>query len=185
MEKEEFLARLRSQTGILAAEEMPDSLYGRIVEEESTVTGAGGQLPIVNVGLDECSARTHRFCLFMMNGKYRETRNWDRTFHGMVMRDPEGNVLGYDILPEDHDAWAEKDNIVFLSDDFILFADVQAAGQPYMEIRARPYLGEGRWIPEGMRAVIWIPCSTSADIIGRHYGVRMGRSSVGIVALDM
>ena len=75
--------------------------------------------------------------------------------------------------------------MIFLSDDFVMFSDAITHGQVTMEIHSRPYRGDGDWIPESCRSIIWFPCSTSSLILGESYGVTVGTVSAAIVAMDL
>lgn len=185
MDSDEFLDRLRSQSGVTTAIGMPDDLFSEIVDEESTVSCVGGALPVTNLGLEDCGMRKSRFCIFYHHGEFGTTTHWDRGSRALEMRDSEGTVVGFDIPPEDHDSWAGRDDIVFLSDDFVLLMGRRPAGSSHMVVLSRPYVGEGQWVPEDLNAVVWFPCTTSADIIGRRFGVDMTVNSVGIVAVDL
>ena len=52
------------EKGAVRAEVMPGDLCRRILEEEATVTGAMGSMPVKNSGLDECLRRNTVICVF-------------------------------------------------------------------------------------------------------------------------
>ena len=52
MEVQEVLDGLMRERGAVRAEVMPEDLCRRILEEEATVTGAMGSMPVRNSGLD-------------------------------------------------------------------------------------------------------------------------------------
>lgn len=184
MEESEFLRRMREDPSILRVERMPDDLYARIVAEESTVTGAGGQMPVHNVGLEDCDRRTARYVVFMLPGALAGA-DPDPDYHTMVMRDSVGSVVGFDISPRRVDEFRARDDVVFLSDDFVLFPSVCPKGELCMEIRAMPYAGRGGWIPEETGPIVWFPCSTSTVILAEYYGMDLGQASAAMLALDI
>ena len=183
MDISEVLSGLRGQAGTVDAQLMSDGLFSRILAEESTVVGAGGTMPVRNVGIEECSERDHRFCIFLRPGGIDSQRGPGT--HTMIMRDGQGRVVGYDIPRDEIPMWRSRTDVIFLSDDFVMFSDAITYGQVTMEIHSRPYRGEGDWIPESCRSIIWFPCSTSSLILGESYGVTVGTVSAAIVAMDL
>lgn len=63
MDLEQVLQGLMSEQGVVRAKVMPDELFDMIVAEESTVTGAMGNMPIINTGLRDCMDRNTRIAV--------------------------------------------------------------------------------------------------------------------------
>lgn len=179
MDTDEILDRLRSQRGVVMAEVMPDDLFIRINREESGVTGAMGAVPVINTGLRDCIERDVRLALVVTDGF------WLPEYRSMRMVDGSGRVVGHSVTRSEIPDYAGRDDVVFLSDDFVMYPDALADGTPSMELLSAPYPGEGGWIPEEMSPVIWYPCTTSSDLILSHYGVPFEGNATVIMALNL
>ena len=68
MELEEVLQGIRNERGVFRAEVMPESLCRSIVEEESTVTAAGGSMRVRNLGLEDFMRRNTHIVAFVRSG---------------------------------------------------------------------------------------------------------------------
>lgn len=179
MEPESILSRIRVEPGIVRAEIMPDALMGRIVLEESTVTAAMGSMPVVNTGLDECMERDVRICLF------EDADAWHPQATSMRMLNGTGETVGHDIPRESIPEYSGRDDIVFLSEDFVMYADMDMGDALCMEMLAVAYHGKGDWIPEWQSPIIWYPSSTSSDMIKDFFGHPKDSTATGILAFDV
>ncbi len=179
MKLDEFLDRLRSEKGVVRAEVMPDDLCGWIVEEESTVTGAMGSMPVNNIGLRECMARDVRICVF------EDLDFWHPDSRSMRMVDSTGQVVGHDLAQSEVPEFMERPDVILVSDDFVMYPEVEAVGDTTMEMLSVTYLGDGGWIPEDMEPVIWYPSTTSDAMIRKYFGHPLDETATGMLALNL
>jgi len=82
-------------------------------------------IEVRNTGLDECLRRKHVVGIIK-----------DRTFRPppgptVLLMGDNGAVLGEEILPGERKRFEGKEDIVFLSDDFVVYTDRKAAKQEY------------------------------------------------------
>lgn len=179
MEVQEVIEGLLREKGAVRVETMPDDLCDAVKAEESTVTGAMGSMPVRNSGLDECLSRNTRLCVF-------ETAEfWLPDLITMKMLDENGIVVGHDIPRSSITEYAKRDDVMFISEDFIMYTDIPLEGTPTMEMLAIPYRGKTCWIPEEADCVVWFPSSTSNDMIHRYYKQPLGELATAIVALNL
>lgn len=179
MELEDVLEGLRGERGAHRVEVLPDDVFEEVVAEERKVTAVGGSMPVIQTGMEECRRRSTRVCVFCeVSFKLDDCVS-------MRMVDEAGNVVGHDIPRKDALRYMKMDNVVFISEDFIVYSDAPMQGSTAMEMLARPYTGTGGWLPKEMGAVIWFPATTSSDIIRRHFGEMSSDYATGIVALDL
>lgn len=179
MDVDELVERLRSEKGTVRVEIMPDDLFDRVVEEESGVSGAMGNMPIINSGLKDCIERRTRVCVF------EDLGFWHPDVRSMRMLDSNGNMIGHDLTDAEIPEFMGRDDVVFISDDFVMYPYLPMEGTTTMELLSIPYRGRGDWIPEEASAVLWYPCSTSSDMIHEYYHQPNDKTASGILALNL
>ena len=179
MDLGQLLERLRSEVGVVAAEVIPDDLFSMIVEGERGVTGAMGSMPVINTGLQDRIDRNTRICIF------EDDTMWHPDSRTMNMRDGTGRIIGHTIGRSEALEFMRRDDVVFLSDDFVMYTDASMEGTPTMEMLSIPYRGRGEWIPEGMNSILWYPCTSSSQMIHKHFGLPNRRTAAAVLALDL
>ncbi len=178
MDRMDFLDRLRGERGAVRVEIMPDELVEAICREESTVTGAMGNMPVRNTGLKDCLQRNTRVCVF------DDYRLWKPRTSTMRMVSDDGTVLGHNILRSQAPEYMKRGDVVFISEDFVFYPDRVGDGRMTMEMLSAPFLGTGGWVPEDSHAVIWYSSTTSSEIIHRWYGQPQEGLATAIIAFD-
>lgn len=179
MDLEELVQRLRSERGAVRVEVMPDDLFDRVVEEESGVSGAMGNMPVMNTGLKDCMERGTRVCIF------EDLGFWHPDVRSMRMLDGNGNTIGHDLTDAELPEFRGRNDVMFISDDFVMYPNLPMDGVTTMELLSIPYRGRGDWIPAETSPVLWYPCSTSSDIIHAYYRQPNGSTASGILALNL
>ncbi len=172
MDASEVLERIKSEKGVVRVEPMPEDLFARIVEEESTVCGAMGNMPIINTGLRDCTERDARLVVFDDGTIYHPQ------VRTMRMLDELGNEVGHDVTGREVSDFMKRDDVVFISDDFVIYPGMEIHGSVSIELLAHPFRGRDGWMPESAGAVIWYPSSTSSDMIFKYFG----QPSMGIAS---
>lgn len=173
-----LIDRLSCTQGVTGAALIPDDVWDRVCTEESQVKAAGGSMDVENIGLDECCQRELRICIMT-------DPNFEFDDDGyMSMLDEEDHILGHTIRLFQSEEYSTKPNIVFLSDDFILYTDVPVVGKQRFVMSSIPYRGEDDWIPGEASSILWFPCPTSSDILSEFMGGRSRDLATGILALN-
>ncbi len=176
---EEILGRLREEVGAVRVEVMPDDLCEKIVAEEATVEAAMGNMPVINTGLDECMGRDVRICVFE-NDEF-----WHPAIRTMRMVGEDGQEVGHDLTPDEIPEFMKRSDVMFISDDFVMYPEVEIAGTPSMEMLAVEYVCRDGWIPREQKPIIWYPSSTSDEIIRRYFGQPDDGTATGMLALNL
>ena len=177
MDLDEVVRRLLSEEGVVRVEPMDDELCGRIVAEESTVRATGG-MGVDNVGLRECLERDTRLCVFT-------SPSFRVPDEGCTLRmvDSVGKLVGHNItgtmLPE----FSSRPDVVFLSDDFVMYTDPVPVGDVRMELHSMPFSGTGGWMPSEADAVLWYASPSSCGIIYDRFRQEVGDLAAGMLAL--
>lgn len=178
MDPEGFIGWLSGQHGAVHAALVPRDLMDRIVSEESTVMSSFGT-PVDNSGLRDCLDRDTIAVVFT-----------DRTFRvpstvSMVLRNENGEVVGHNVPDGMLKELAGRSDVVFISDDFVLYPETSLGRSPVMELRSKPYSGDEEGAPEDIDPVIWFPSTTSSEIIHRWFGIPVTDLGTALVAVDL
>ena len=175
----EVLNSLRGERGAVRVEVMPNDLCDMVVEEEATVSAVGGMLPVRNTGLDDFMSRNTKLVVFDDGSLYIPPCST------MDMVDSKGHVIGHDILPSQAAEYQAKDNVMFLSDDFIMFTDMEVDGGSYMNMKATPYLGTDGWVPKESDAIIWFSSSSSSDMIHDYFDEPKSNLATAMIGMNL
>ena len=178
MDLDQFIEKLSSETGVVRIEVMPDELMDEIVMEESTVEAAGG-MKVINTGLEDCLRRKVRLCVFT------DTDFIMPECPTMRMLDADGNIIGHDLSPGMIEEYSSREDVMFLSDDFIVYSDADMCGDASMEMLPIRYRGIGEWILEEWDAVLWYSSPSSSEIISGHFEERRFGLAAGVMGLNL
>lgn len=179
MELEEVIEGLRAEKGVVFVDVFPDQLFDKVVAEERTVTAVMGTMPVTSTGMRDCMDRNTRLVVV------EDERFWHPNVRTMNMRDSKGNIIGHNIPRAEIPEYMKRDNVAFISDDFIMYTDASMEGKPTMEMLSIPYRGSTEWIPEGMHSILWYPCTSSSQMIHKHFGLPNRRTAAAVLALDL
>lgn len=178
MNADEFADWLRNRKGMVRLEPLPKDLLDRIVAEEATVVSSFGT-PVKNTGLEDCLKRNTLFMGFV------DETFWLPPEISMKLRNSDGTVVGHDLPADMLPEYQGRDDIMFLSDDFIMYADKEMDAAPYMEMLAYTLRGEDGSLPESVNAVFWCPSPTSNTFIHQAYGQEDTGLATTIFAADL
>lgn len=179
MDLKELLEGLSHEGGVVRAKVIPDDLFDAIIAEESTVTGAMGNMPIINTGLRDCMERNTRVAILDDYTIYHpESRS-------MRMVDEAGNEVGHSILPGEAPEFMKRDDVIFISDDFVMYPAREMTGTVSMELLSVPFRGRTNWIPESARPVQWWPSTTSSLMLFDFLDNHDPKNGSSILALDL
>lgn len=179
MDLDEVMEGLRAEAGVVYVDVFPDELFDKVVAEERTVTAVMGTMPVVSTGMRDSMGRNTRLVVV------EDERFWHPNVRTMNMRDSKGNIIGHNIPRAEIPDYAKMDNVAFISDDFVMYTDASMEGTPTMEMLSIPYRGRGDWIPEGMNSILWYPCTSSSQMIHKHFGLPNRRTAAAVLALDL
>jgi hypothetical protein len=121
---EEVLKGLRSLDGVIEAFVIRAETRKQLKDIESGVK-ATLDIEVKNTGLDECLRREH------IVGIIKDKRFRPPPEPTVLLMGDNGAVLGEEILPGEKGRFESKENLIFLSDDFVLYTDRRAAKHEY------------------------------------------------------
>ena len=179
MELGEIMDGLRAEAGVVYVDILPDELFDKVVAEERTVRAVMGSMPVTSTGMKDCQARNTRLVV-VENDEF-----WHPNVRTMNMRDTNGNILGHNIPRAEIPEYAKRDDVAFISDDFIMYTNAPMDGSPVMEMLSFPYRGWEEWMRADLNSILWYPCTSSSEIIRKHYGLPDRRTATAVLALDL
>lgn len=162
MRKEEFMEALMSRSGIEDIL-LPDaSLLERLFDEESNTSAVGGAMRYDPVGIRDCMSMDTVMILRCGNG-------FDYpSFLHMEMVDDSGTVIGHNIGSDEIEVFRKRDDIIWISDTFVMYAERVTNYDASMRIYSQDYHVDD--ICDGVVARIYYPTMTSCSIVDSVYG---------------
>jgi hypothetical protein len=111
---EEVIDIIKKIDGTLDVQKLSDQDKEALIKIESSHNN--DIIPVINKGLDECLSK--EFCLVLL--KTEEFRIPPEPT--VLLVTDSGRILGQELIsPEDREEYADKDNVIFLSNNFIIF----------------------------------------------------------------
>ena len=158
------LETVRGLRGVVHAFYLDNTILGQLKEEEAKVRAMGG-IDVENVGFDEALKRDCVICI-VKDPRFRPPPE-----PTVVLESGDGNRLGEEVFPFTAKKYENRDDVIWLSDGFVLFPTVPADGgeQFVMPPVSFPELNEGN----GCKDVISCsPAPTSDLMIRKYYGLQ-------------
>lgn len=178
MDLEGFGDWLSEQRGVIRAAVADNELLDRISREESSVVSLFGT-PVDNSGLSDCLLRRHVMVALV------DDTFWLPNATTMVLRDQDGEVIGHAVTQDMAEEFSSRDDVIFLSDDFIIFEEKLQNAVPIMELKSVEYLGEDGSLPPEASPVIWFPSTTSSVIILGWFGESRNDLATAMIGIDL
>lgn len=153
---------LSSVEGAVDAVVMDDRITDAIRGEEDSVRSSTG-VDVINEAFNQAVGRDVRICIFCD----RDIADHDGS--AMTLEDLDGNVLGRTLSHEEVQEYRSRPDVIFVSDDFVMFTDVIPSGGErfVMKPMGFPVLGEA----DGCRDVVMCSPAPSSDaMLKRYYG---------------
>lgn len=146
---------LKTVTGVLDAFEMDDDISHRIWEIESSIRTKNDD-NYKNIGYDVAMERKHRICVF-----YDDTYVFG--FRSILkLMDSEGTILGTNLRPDEIDDYRKRDDVIWVSEDFVVFPYIQGKGEESFVLLPFP-IKEIEENVQGTSSVIGTSPTTSSD----------------------
>ena len=163
VEKNAVLEALRSMDGVEKAFFLDQEVMGRLREEEKGIK-AIMDISVRNDGFNAALEREHAVCII------KNTRVRPPPEPTVILQDDEGTVMGIEVFPHTRREYDERDDVFWLSEDFVVFPGVKAAKQEFFVMPAVsfPELNEKMGCKD---VVSCSPSPTSDVMIKEHYGL--------------
>lgn len=123
-ELDEVLKVLKGLDGVIEAFALGPETRRQLREIETGVK-ATLNIEVKNTGLDECLRREH------VVGIIKDKRFRPPPEPTILLMGDNGAVLGEEILPGQRGRFEDRQNLIFLSEEFVIYTDRKAAKQEY------------------------------------------------------
>lgn len=153
---------LMSRKGIEGVFIPDDILLKRLFDEESGTSAAGGAMRYDPVGMRDCLSMDT--VLIMRCGEGFDYP----AFLRMEMVDDSETVIGHNINSDEVESYKGRDDIIWISDNFIMYAERVTHHDASMRMYSQDYHVDD--ICDGMVARIYYPTMSSCAIVDSVYG---------------
>lgn len=176
--REAILADLRSAKGVVAAELMDDDISCEIDRSERLIRTQGG-MEFRNDGYLEAMRRQVRICIFCTEEfEFPD----DRSIYFMT---EDGTVMGHNVTARETESFLARDDIIWVSDDFIMYADSKGCGEEIFVYKGVRYPSVEAY-PGCANGLMVIPAGPSDLVLKGRYGVPDRREiATAVMAFDI
>jgi hypothetical protein len=162
MSVEAIIESLSKHRGVRQIVLIDEELINVIKDEESQVVGALG-MPIENEAMLECLSKEIKLCIYC---DYSFEHPDDSI---MFMKDGEGNIVGQDVAECKKSQFEEKEGLIWLSEDFVLYPNADMGSEVRMVMVSQRYHGFSE--EDGVsEALLFFPATSTDCIIKSRYG---------------
>ena len=154
---------IRGLRGVIDAFYLDKDILEELRKEESTVR-AMGNIEVDNRGFNEALKRESVICI-VKDPRFRPPPE-----PTVILLSSDGEILGEEVFPFTAKKYENRDDVVWLSDGFVLFPQIKAKGgeQFVMPPVSFPELNESN----GCKDVISCSPAPTCDLmIKKHYGI--------------
>lgn len=109
--------------GIVHCFYLDKELVEKLKEEESKVKAIGGSVDVENTGFTEALERDHLICVI------KDPRFRPPPEATVILQDEEGSLLGTEVFPYTAKKYSDRDDVVWLSESFVMFPTVKGVGR--------------------------------------------------------
>ncbi len=162
MNPKEVAEILRRHNGVIRVE-VPDRDFLSAVKEDDLCVDTSFGMPIENEAMKACFSCDFVLCVYV-DTSFEQPENII-----MMMQDSMGNVFGHSVPASQIENYLGREDVVWLSYDFVLYPNVDAGEDMSLVMLPQEYHGfsEGDGISE---ALVFYPAVTTDCIIKEKYG---------------
>ena len=167
------IEKLKCTHGIVHAIQMDSDISNTIAAEEESVRSMTG-IDVVNKAYRMAMEKDVRICIFCDKTLPREETST------MLLEDSLGNVMGAMLPPCKIHEYKDRSDVIWVSDDFIIFPEVQGVGKERFVLLPMHY--DGLDEDDGCCDVVMCSPAPSSDaILKRYYGRNVSEKTSTLV----
>ncbi len=176
MRCDEMISKIRSKPGVVRVEILDSETIAGLVDEEDSVKVFSGSMDLESVGLGKCVCRDFVAVVFCDSDFPRP----DVVTIEIV--DEYGTLMAQDVPPSLMGSISKLDNVVWLSESFVLYTDSISSSKPHMVMKASPFPGPSDFGTE--QPWIFYPSVSAADYLNRRFGME-GSEGISTIVLGV
>ncbi len=143
--------------------EIPDREFLCALEKDDMCVDTSFGMTIDNKAMDACLSCDFVLCVYV-NTFFEKPDDII-----MMMQDPFGNIVGHSVAQSQMNDFSGREDLIWLSDDFVLYPDVEMKESTILVMLPQIYKGFSE--QDGVsEAVIFYPATTTDFIIKEKYG---------------
>ena len=175
----EVIIKLRNSNGVRDVFLLEGESLRAVIDEEKSVDSSSMGMPMKNKALDECLKRNTFLCV------YCDYTFEQPTEHIMLMEDGKGNIVGHDIPVCMANDFKDRDDIVWLCDDFAMFPLMAESEEMYIVMLPQKIntIGENEGAVD---PVVLYPATTTDMVLKKIFGALDGPDvATAIIAFNL
>lgn len=154
---EKAMEFLRNSQGVIGAYIMDDDVSKSVLDVESSIRTRSNH-EYRNVGYTMALNRQYRVCVFYSGVYVFEKRAL------VKLMTSDGTIMGTSLYPSQIEEYKKKDNLIWISEDFVVFTDIVGKGEE--EFVLFPFdLPELEEAVPGCKNAIGVSPTTSSDMV--------------------
>jgi hypothetical protein len=163
MRCDELISKLMAKPGVVRVEILDAETIAGVVDEEDSVRVFSGSMELQSVGLGKCVCKDVVAVVFCDSSFPRP----DVVTIEIV--DDYGTLMAQDVPPSLISSISKLDNVLWLSETFVLYTDLISSSKPHMVMKASPFPGPKDFGTE--QPWVFYPSVSTADYLNRRFGV--------------
>ncbi|HKM09470.1 MAG TPA: hypothetical protein VJX93_03150 [Candidatus Methanomethylophilaceae archaeon] len=153
---------LKKHKGVLKVEVPEKDFISLLADDDMSVDTSFG-MPIENRAMRDCLSTDLVLCLYADLAFEKPN---DRT---MMITDAKGNIVGHDIPRSQIDEYRIRTDLVWLSDDFVLYPNIGMTDEMTFVMLSQEYHGFSE--EDGVfKAIMYYPAPSTHCLIKQRYG---------------
>lgn len=110
---------LKGMRGVIDAFYLDDEILEQVKKEEATVKAVSSTVDVVNEGFNQALLREKVICI-VKDPRFRPPPE-----PTVTLMSSDGKLMGVEVFPETAKNYTDLENVIWLSDGFVMFTDVQ------------------------------------------------------------
>lgn len=154
-----------------------DGDFSEIIRKEERSTKSATGMDVINCAYDEVMTKKHRLALIVDNNDFDAEK---KDYSSVLMVNSKGDVVGRSLREEELAGYRSRDDIIWVSRDFIIFPDSVFDGEERFIIpAAQTSLLDS--ILEHTEVIMAHPCTTSDMMIKNRVGFDLSKQASTVV----
>lgn len=162
--KEKVISYLKEQEGVVGILDMDDELSKAVDSIEKSIKTRNNH-EYLSIGYDLAMERIHRVCVFYTNDFKKDFRA------RLKLMTSDGTVMGTNLMPEEMDEYRGREDVIWISDDFVVFPMIRGSGEEMFVMYPYEYKELHDIAPGCSNAIGFSPTPSSDSFLKEKAGI--------------